>query len=628
MTTRIARISALGLVAVTLTSMVAVGVTRGQESQKHVLMLSEYRPESAPNFFALIRSGVEAEYKERLNYFTEYIDAQTFGEEDYLLALRDFFRRKYRRQRFDVVIVVGKLAAEFVKLHGREVFQDVPTVAALPLRDGAELFDNWTAKSPITGVVDRIDPKGTLEFILQLRPDTKRVILIAGVSKFDASLERFTKRELVEYESAVELTYWVGLPLETLLARVATLGPETALMYLMVSEDQTGRRLLSEDVLANVTKVATAPVYGVLYNHLERGIVGGQLTNAEIEGPILADIVLRILRGERAQDIPVRLAPNIVPMANWRQLRRWGISESRLPQGTMIRYRDPSPWELYRGYIVGAMVMVSVQSLLIGWLLVERRHRRRAEVEAREHLEKARQHLVAMTHLDRRAAMGEVTAAIAHELNQPIEAILHNAEAAEMMLDAGAFAPAEMRQILADIRRIDVRAGDIIQRMRGMLRKHDFQATAIDANDFTRETLAIVAPVAASKGVRLELDLGADLPPIVGDQIHLQQVLLNLLLNGIDATAAMPPERRSLLVRTEKTGEQVHVSVSDAGHGIPDDALARIFEPFYTTKGEGMGIGLSIARTIVEAHGGSIAARNNPEGGATVWFSLPVGVAA
>jgi two-component system sensor kinase FixL len=228
-----------------------------------------------------------------------------------------------------------------------------------------------------------------------------------------------------------------------------------------------------------------------------------------------------------------------------------------------------------------------------------------------------------IAHLDRRAAIGEVTTAITHELNQPLEAILHNAEAAEMLLDSGRLSEGELREILADIRRIDARAGSIVQRMRGLLRKKEFETQPIDLNELTRDTVAFVMPVAGSKGVRLGLELAGDLEPIAGDRIHLQQVLLNILLNGIEATSEMPREGRHLDVTTLRCNGRIEVAVRDRGHGIPADPIAQIFEPFFTTKGEGMGIGLSIARTIVEAHGGRIAARNNPDGGATVWFTLP-----
>jgi C4-dicarboxylate-specific signal transduction histidine kinase len=274
-------------------------------------------------------------------------------------------------------------------------------------------------------------------------------------------------------------------------------------------------------------------------------------------------------------------------------------------------------------YVVGAAAVVALQTALIAWLLLEHGRRRRAEVEVAARLREVQAQLVTITHLDRRAAIGEVTAAITHELNQPLEAILHNAEAGEMMLESGVASDDELRHIFADIRRIDTRAAEIIQRLRCLLRKKEFETRPVDVNDLARETAAMVAPVAGASGVRLELDLASGMHAIAGDRVHLQQVLLNVLLNGIEAMTTTPRERRRLAIRTSEADRGVEVSVRDCGHGMPAGTALRIFEPFYTTKGEGMGIGLSISRTIVEAHGGRIAARNNAEGGATVWFTLP-----
>ena len=279
------------------------------------------------------------------------------------------------------------------------------------------------------------------------------------------------------------------------------------------------------------------------------------------------------------------------------------------------------------GY-VGAAAGVVVQALLVGWLLVEHRRRRRAEAEVGRCLYEARLQLATITHLDRRAAMGEVTSAIAHEINQPLEAILHNAEAGELMLESGAVSHEDLRQIFADIRRIDLRAAQIIERLRGLLRRKELETRRLDGNELTRDTADLVAPVARSKGVRIELDLTREPVPILGDPIHLQQVLLNVLLNGIEAMSLTPPANRQLEVRTVKADHQVEISVRDGGHGIRAETVSQIFEPFYTTKGDGMGIGLSIGRTIVEAHGGRIAARNNADRGATVWVTLPLGEGA
>jgi signal transduction histidine kinase len=374
--------------------------------------------------------------------------------------------------------------------------------------------------------------------------------------------------------------------------------------------------------------VGQMAVCSLAATHMEMGIARGRVRVPELEGRDIIEPVLRILSGGRRQDILVRQTQSLSPMVNPGAPGRQGISDSRLPQSTTVRDRDPAPWQSYRWYIVAGVTVIVVQATLIWWLLAEHRQRRRAEVEVEERLQEARIQLVTITHLDRRAAMGEVTAAITHELNQPLEAILHNAEAGELMLESGAPSLEEMRQIFADIRRIDMRAAEIIQRLRGLLRKKEFETGPVDVNDLARDTAALVTPVAGSKGVRVELDLATDLVPIVGDRIHLQQVLLNVLLNGIEAMSTTPRERRWLAVRTLTADHHVEISVRDRGHGIRAETVSRIFEPFYTTKGEGMGIGLSIARTIVEAHGGRIDAANNADGGATVSFTLPSGEAA
>ena len=297
------------------------------------------------------------------------------------------------------------------------------------------------------------------------------------------------------------------------------------------------------------------------------------------------------------------------------------VIQSAGATGAPVPLPHLTTWQLARWELLAAVI--GTQALLIGWVLVERRRRRRAEAEAERRLQELRTQLLTITHLDRRAAIGEVTSAITHQLNQPLEAILHNAEAGELLLESGTYSPTEVLQIFSDIRRIDTRAAQIILRLRGLLQKKEFEARPIDVNELTRDTAVMVMPVAGSRGVRVDLDLATGMIPVMGDRIHLQQVLLNVLLNGIEAMSTTPREQRQLAVKTLTADAQIEISVCDHGHGLMAESESRIFEPFFTTKGEGMGIGLSIARTIVEAHGGRIGARNNTEGGATIWFTLP-----
>jgi signal transduction histidine kinase len=181
-----------------------------------------------------------------------------------------------------------------------------------------------------------------------------------------------------------------------------------------------------------------------------------------------------------------------------------------------------------------------------------------------------------------------------------------------------------MAEIISDIRKDDLRASEVIRRMRGLLQKHELETHPVDLNEIVEETLAIVRPDAKAREIQVELALTPRLRSIPGDRVHLQQVLLNLLLNAMDAVAGLPPERRRVRVSTSESDGEVRLAVSDSGPGIPPDRLSEIFEPFYTTKssGSGMGMGLAIARSIVDAHGGRMAAHNNAGAGATVWFGF------
>jgi C4-dicarboxylate-specific signal transduction histidine kinase len=260
--------------------------------------------------------------------------------------------------------------------------------------------------------------------------------------------------------------------------------------------------------------------------------------------------------------------------------------------------------------------LLAILAVLGGTLAFEHRRRREAEAQVRRHLE-------TITHIDRLAMMGQLTASLTHELHQPLGAILRNSEAAKMLLASGRSSLAELEEIVEDIRKDDKRAAEIIRRMKVLLRKHEFSRETVDVNALVTETVTLVAPTAKAQHVQLNTNLN-DTPPIVeGDRVHLQQVLLNLILNGFDAMSRTLPGSKTLIVATHATSHHVEVSVSDRGIGLPTDAVEDIFEPFVTTKREGMGIGLSIARSIVEAHHGHIAAENNVGGGATVRFSIP-----
>ena len=230
-----------------------------------------------------------------------------------------------------------------------------------------------------------------------------------------------------------------------------------------------------------------------------------------------------------------------------------------------------------------------------------------------------------LAHVGRVSTMGELTASLAHELTQPLTAILHNAQAAQRTLEAGAVNLEEIREILTDIVDDDRRAAAVIHRLRGLLKKGDLEFSVLNVNEMVVEMTRLVSSEAVLRNVSVRLELAPRLPPVQGDRVQLQQVILNLVLNGLDAMREPANGARTLVLQTAKDSvATVRVAVRDSGSGIDEVDLDHIFQAFYTTKADGLGMGLAIARSIVDAHGGRLEAQNNPEGGATFSFTLPV----
>ena len=228
-----------------------------------------------------------------------------------------------------------------------------------------------------------------------------------------------------------------------------------------------------------------------------------------------------------------------------------------------------------------------------------------------------------LARMARVSMLGQLASSLAHELNQPLGAILRNAEAAELFLQDPSPDLEEVRAILADIRKDDQRAGAVIERMRALMQRRALERRPLDLHLLAGEVVTLVRPDAEMRRVQLAVETATALPPVQGDRVQLQQVLLNLLLNAMEAVHENPPTTRLVTVRARAAGATVEVMVSDTGHGIAEDQLARIFEPFFTSKPNGLGMGLAISRNIIEAHGGRLWAENKPAGGATFHFTLP-----
>jgi C4-dicarboxylate-specific signal transduction histidine kinase len=305
-------------------------------------------------------------------------------------------------------------------------------------------------------------------------------------------------------------------------------------------------------------------------------------------------------------------------------MQRWGLHEGNLPPGTIVLNKQPTLWDRYRWQILGALAVLLLQTTLIAGLLIERERRRRAAARAETATAESVQYRENLAHLARVHTVGEMSTAIAHEVNQPLAAIKNYAFAARLRL-AGDFGdPAKIEELLDKIEAQASRAGDVLHSLRAMMKKHQSEPARVEVGQLITDTLKLVEMGTRKSDIRLETSIAPDLPPVFVDGIQIQQVVLNLTRNAIEATeeAAQPESVITVGVRGNGHGE-VAVSVADRGPGIAAGDTERIFDPFYSTKAGGLGVGLSLCRAIIEAHGGRLSLNLNAGGGSVFEFTLP-----
>ena len=296
-------------------------------------------------------------------------------------------------------------------------------------------------------------------------------------------------------------------------------------------------------------------------------------------------------------------------------MQRWGIREASLPPGSQIYFRDPGLWDQYKLPILGIIAAILLQTGLISWLIQEHRRRSLAEVRSRNAMAE-------LAHLNRLETAGQLSASIAHEISQPVTGIVLKASAALRWLTVEKPDVNRIRDVLTDVVSAGQHAGDIIMGVRAMFKKGASEKVAINLNNLVNTVLALLHLDLQKDGVRVETQLDEQLPTVTCDAVQLQQVILNLIVNAADAMRTMQP--RVLKIQTSRSvAGMVRLAIEDFGPGISDADRARIFDPLFTTKAGGMGMGLSICRSIIETHGGKIWVSAAAGRGAIFQFELP-----
>lgn len=606
------------LLALATLSWVGGNAARAQEKARRVLMLYPYS-----NLFPVsvitgeaARKRMTERSRQPLELYSDFLDLGRFSGEAHETRTARYLVDKYRDRKPDVVMVLGPQSLRFAVKYQADLGFDVPIIFCCTSRARLAAL-NPTGN--VTGIISAFDLTKTLALAQRLQPDASHIVVVAGATEFDQQSAQIARRQLASYEQKYDTKYLVGLRYDDLMEDLKRLPRDTIVILLTMFADSTGRLFISPEIVQEITNAATAPVYAPYETYLGRGVVGGHMDSFDRIGDEMADLTLDILAGASPSSLVPRATSGDADRVDWRQLKRWKISESSLPPGVEIRFREFTLWEQYRWQMLGTLAVVLAQAAVIAWLYFEYNRRRIAERELRRRV-------LEVIHLNRTATASGLSASVAHELIQPLGAIQSSAEAAALYLKADPPNVERVEQILANIRRDDQRAADIIRHFRGLFKRRDaIELQEFDLRDVVQDALRILESEALKRGVALSVNHAEGSLPVRADQIHLQQVILNLMVNGMDAMQNCAPGSGMMSIQTALVGESaIEVLVTDSGAGIPPEKLNEVFDTFYTTKRQGTGLGLSIARTIIEIYGGKISAENRSEGGAVFRFTLPL----
>ena len=580
-----------------------------------VLVLDQstsYRP--WPN---AILAGIRSVLKDNLqvvgSFYVEHLDLYRFNDARYKDSLEAHFHEKYRGKSIDVIVVLGPSALAYALSLRETLWSSVPIVFAA--------VDDETAQKAIglpgvTGIAMQMTLANMMRAARVLMPDLKRFAIVGDPLDQQPYYRHFAE-EIREFSREFEFIDLMGLSLADVKTRVAALADRTVAFYLGINSDQA-RTYIAAEVLPIIAQAANVPVLVDVETFLGTGAVGGFIIRPAEIGQEAARLALRVLNGENPSSIPVTMSNSLPPIFDARALQRWDISSERLPPGSELRFQEIPPWVRYRNHIAAVIMAFVIQAALVAWLLYERQRRHDAEVAFHNTMSE-------LARVNRMATAGELSASIAHEVNQPLTGIVMRANAGLRWLSNATPDIDNARAALTQIVSAGHRASDIVASIRAMFNRDMQDRRPVDINSLILTVLALVRTELKKHQITVETRLDNQLPVVMGDRVQLQQVVLNLVMNAIEAMASTQPSSRCLRITSELNGSHgVLVSVEDTGPGLEPSDLEQIFKPLFSTKAHGMGMGLSICRSIIEAHYGRLRASAGIDGGAVFQFVLPM----
>ncbi len=530
--------------------------------------------------------------------------------------LQSYLRDKYSGVPVGLLLALGPSALEFALGLREGHWLNLPIVFA---STDDETVNKIVAQEirNVTGKRLRLSLIKSAEIARALVPNPKYLVLVGDPLEHQPFRRHFIG-ELPQAAAGLSLIDLTGLSLNEVRNRVAKLPEGAVIVYTAVTDDGEGMAYLPQEAVQLVAEVANRPVVVDVDNRIGRGATGGPVVLPARVGEEAAELVLRVFNGEDVSQIPIGNSDALRPVFDWRQLQRWGISGAQLPPNSIIQFREPSAWERYRTQIVLVGLVVAFQTALIIGILYEDRRRRRAEART---LALAAE----IMHLNRVATAGELAASIAHEIRQPLSAIVARGGAGLNWLKRATPDLEKVRTSLENIVEHGHRADEVLRNIRAMFKKEVTAQALVNVNWVVEEVVDLVVDKLNSNNIQLKQErINTQSPIVRGNRGQLQQVLLNLVMNAIEAMSTIQGRDRVLHLRTDidRAGD-VLIVVQDSGPGIAPEHVNEVFKSFFTTKPDGMGLGLSICKSIVEAHGGQLTAMPAEPVGTVFTVSLP-----
>jgi signal transduction histidine kinase len=583
---------------------------------KQVLLLHgfghAYDPWSdvAQNF----QSNLIKSTQDPIDIFEVSIDSARIQTPEDAKPFIDYIRAIVFRRKPHLIVPVGAPAAFFAQRYRSELF---PTTPMLITGADARRIPKESLTARDTAVLFDLDLGAYIGNVFSALPQPTDLVVFVGNSPVERYWASEIRREIAPLANRTNVKWLENLAFAEMLEYAAKMRPESAILWQGLSEDVAGVPYSQGRALDEMRKVAAAPIFGSADYELGRGIVGGRLLQTQRVGQETAAVALRILNGESPANIEPQKVAMGTPTYDWRELQRWGIREANLPPGSLVQFREPPVWRQYLWQSISVVAIVLAQGLLIGGLLYQRQRLRRAELDVRRRAAE-------LAVMNRRIVAGQLSASIAHEINQPLAAIVSSGNAGLRWL--GGKTP-DLERVAASLKRIvhdGHRAAEVIETVRAMFKKTTHDKVAIDINATVGDVLDLMRSELERHDVSVKFAQTQVLPSPVADGVQVQQVIVNLVRNAVDAMCTVTDRERTLKIRTEANDAgEVIVGIEDSGPGIPPNDLPKIFEPFFTTKAEGMGMGLAICRSIIEAHGGTLSVSPGRKFGSVFQILLP-----